>query len=357
MTRERSSRPGDDDERKGRLRAEALLRESEQQFHMLAESIPQLAWMAHPNGWIFWYNRRWYDYTGTTLEQMEGWGWRSVHHPDHIDRVVARVQRSWETGSPWEDTFPLRRADGAWRWFLSRALPVRDDDGHVVRWFGTNTDITEIREAEERQKKLLDELNHRVKNTLAVVQSVTGQTLRTAPSAADLETALNTRLLALSRSHDLLSREHWQGADLEELIRETVLPQVPDGDASRLAIGGPAVRLGSAAAVTLGMVFHELAANAIRHGAFSVDVGRIAVEWRLDFRGGETPAVEITWTESGGPEIKSPPQRRGLGARLIEGGLTHEFGAEVKLEFPARGFRCWMRLPLSSKVASAGSPP
>jgi PAS domain S-box-containing protein len=99
----------------GRLRAEAALRESESRFHLLADSIPKLAWMANSDGWIFWYNKRWFDYTGTRLEQMEGWGWRKVHHPDHVDRVVARVQKSWETGDPWEDTFPLRRHDGVFR--------------------------------------------------------------------------------------------------------------------------------------------------------------------------------------------------------------------------------------------------
>jgi PAS domain S-box-containing protein len=120
----------------------------EEQFRALAESIPQLAWMADAGGSIYWYNRRWYDYTGTTLEEMRGWGWRSVHHPDHVDGVVARIQHSWDTGEAWEDTFPLRSRDGEYRWFLSRAQPIRDADGQIVRWFGTNTDITERLEAE-----------------------------------------------------------------------------------------------------------------------------------------------------------------------------------------------------------------
>jgi PAS domain S-box-containing protein len=120
----------------------------EEQFRALAESIPQLAWMADAGGSIRWYNRRWYEYTGTTLDEMQGWGWRALHHPDHVDRVVARIQRSWDTGEPWEDTFPLRGRDGQYRWFLSRAQPIRDADGRVARWFGTNTDITERLEAE-----------------------------------------------------------------------------------------------------------------------------------------------------------------------------------------------------------------
>lgn len=131
------------------------LRASEQSFRALANSIPQLAWMADATGWIFWYNDRWYDYTGATLEQMQGWGWQEVHHPEHVDRVVDRIRRAFETGEPWEDTFPLRSRTGEYRWFLSRALPVRDTDGNVVRWFGTNTDITEQRAAAADREKSL----------------------------------------------------------------------------------------------------------------------------------------------------------------------------------------------------------
>jgi PAS domain S-box-containing protein len=138
------------------VRAEAALRESEERFRTLADNIAQLAWMADAQGCIFWYNRRWFEYTGTTLEQMQGWGWTRVHHPDHVERVVARIRRSWETGELWEDTFPLRGKDGQYRWFLSRALPIRDEAGRIVRWFGTNTDITELRRLTERQALLAE---------------------------------------------------------------------------------------------------------------------------------------------------------------------------------------------------------
>ncbi|AWK88791.1 hybrid sensor histidine kinase/response regulator [Azospirillum thermophilum] len=137
--------------------AEALLKDSEQRFRTLADSIPQLAWMARPDGAIFWYNRRWYEYTGSTFEEMRGWGWRSVHHPDHIERVVARFQYSLETGEPWEDTFPMRGRNGEWRRFLSRALPVRDERGNIILWFGTNTDVTEQFEVEEALRRAKEE--------------------------------------------------------------------------------------------------------------------------------------------------------------------------------------------------------
>ncbi|WHZ27868.1 MAG: putative histidine-kinase [Nitrospira sp.] len=137
-----------------RQRYEEALKDSEARFRDMADNLLQFAWMADPKGWIFWYNRRWFDYTGTTLEQMQGWGWKAVHHPDHVDRVVARIQRSWDTGEIWEDTFPLRGRDGQYRWFLSRAVPIRDADGNITRWFGTNTDITDLREAQQAQARL-----------------------------------------------------------------------------------------------------------------------------------------------------------------------------------------------------------
>jgi PAS domain S-box-containing protein len=139
-----------------RKRAEENLRESERNFRALANSIPQLAWMADPTGWIFWYNERWHEYTGTTLEEMQGWGWQKVHHPEHVHRVVERIRRAFETGAPWEDTFPLRSKTGEYRWFLSRAHPIKDAAGNVVRWFGTNTDITEQIEAAAERERLLE---------------------------------------------------------------------------------------------------------------------------------------------------------------------------------------------------------
>jgi PAS domain S-box-containing protein len=115
----------------------------------LANSISQFAWIADASGSIYWYNQRWYDYTGTTLQQMRGWGWRMCHHPEHVDRVVEHISRSFQTGEPWEDTFPLRSKDGTYRWFLSRAMPVRNRAGAVTHWFGTNTDVSEQRAAQE----------------------------------------------------------------------------------------------------------------------------------------------------------------------------------------------------------------
>jgi|GEM_PF-862633 len=160
-------------------KSEAELKSSELTFRTLADNIPQLAWMADGDGYIYWYNSRWFDYTGTTLEEMQGWGWAKVHDPDHVERVVALYRRKIvEDQTVWEDTFPLRGADGEYRWFLSRALPIRDQHGKVIRWLGTNTDVTLQREAEEalqqtnqRKDDFLAMLAHELRNPLAPISA------------------------------------------------------------------------------------------------------------------------------------------------------------------------------------------
>jgi len=155
-----------------RKRAGETLRESEVRFRALADNIAQLAWMAGGDGSIFWYNKRWFEYTGAAREDMQGWGWQKAHHPDHVDAVVAKFSEHVREGRAWGDTFPLRGADGSYRWFLSRAAPIRDAAGRVVLWCGTNTDVTEQRAAEEKlsdayeREALLNRIGHALRDSL-----------------------------------------------------------------------------------------------------------------------------------------------------------------------------------------------
>ena len=146
------------------------LQESESQFRTLANSIPQLAWMADSEGKVFWYNHRWYDYTGLSLEESQGLGWSQVHHSQHVDRVMQSIEHSWKTGEPWEDTSPLLGKDGEYRWFLSRAVPIRDSQGLIARWFGTSTDISAQIAAEERIRNLNAQLEQRVTELETIMQ-------------------------------------------------------------------------------------------------------------------------------------------------------------------------------------------
>ncbi len=160
------------------VRARLEIESREEQFRVLADSIPQMAWMGDPSGDLFWFNRRWYEYTGTTLEEMRGWGWQSVHDQNLLPEVVERYKQSLATGHPFSMTFPLRGADGKFRTFLTLALPVRDSSGKVVRWFGTNTDIEAQRKTEEalRQSeklaavgRLASSIAHEINNPLEAV--------------------------------------------------------------------------------------------------------------------------------------------------------------------------------------------
>ena len=178
---------------------DAALAESEARFRAIADSIPQHAWMADESGSIYWYNQRWFEYTGTTLADMRGWAWQSVHHPDHVERVTAKFRQAIADKAPWEDTFPLRARDGSWRWFLSRALPVRDQATNSFSWFGTNTDITEhIAYETERERLLHSEHAARV----AAEDAELARTRFLATMSHELRTPLNaiggyTELLAL----------------------------------------------------------------------------------------------------------------------------------------------------------------
>ena len=186
----------------------ASLRESEEKLRLLADTIPQLAWMARPDGHIFWYNRRWYEYTGTTPEQMEGWGWQSVHDPDVLPKVLERWKGSIASGEPFDMVFPLKGADDQFRPFLTRVNPLRDEAGRILYWFGTNTDISEIkrmeealRDADRRKDEFLATLAHELRNPLAPIRNSL-QILKM--PRVDAETAQQTREMMERQVHHLV---------------------------------------------------------------------------------------------------------------------------------------------------------
>jgi PAS domain S-box-containing protein len=314
------------------------LLEGEKQFQLLADCVPQLMWLANPDGWIYWYNKRCYEYSGATPEQIAGWGWRAVIDPDALPAVMEGWTRSIATGKPFEMVFPLKAADGSFHPFLSRVQPLKDDQGSVLRWFGTNTDISEQKRAEERLQFLLNELNHRVKNTLATVQAIASQSFRTLPRE-NFET-FHDRLVALSRAHDLLMQKNWEATDLREIVRQSVAPLGAKRPDSRLAIEGPAVLIAADRAAPWSMALHELCTNALKHGAFKTDAGQVRIAWDAPQRG----QLRFRWSEHGGPPV-TVPQHRGFGSRLIES-LGRELAGSANLEFEPDGLICTIDAPV-----------
>lgn len=441
------------------------LKVSEQRFRALADNIAQLAWMADSKGSIFWYNKRWFDFTGTRMADMEEGGWQRVHHPDHIERVVQKWKANIKSGQVWEDTFPLRGANGVYRWFLSRAMPIRDHTEAIVLWCGTNTDITEQRlathrlrqkarliemsheaifswdhegtivswnrgcqelygytqseaigrvshellrsqhpvpleeivstlkeekawsgeilhfakdgtkvwvdsrhelitvggqrlvletnrditerrKADEVRNMLVAELNHRVKNTLAIVQSIAGQTARSSASVDQFVASFRGRLHSLANAHNVLTDAHWYGADLRNLVNSQLA--VTLGSTQNVRVQGDDVFLSPQSALQFTLVLHELASNAVKYGSLSCPSGRVEISWKRMGTKGET--LDFVWRESGGPAVSSP-QRRGFGTLLIErsGGLPH---MSTSLKFDPAGVECHIEANLDDDVLS-----
>lgn len=325
-----------------RKRAEAALRESELQFHTLADSIPQLVWMAEADGKIFWFNTHWYDYTGIPAGEILGRDWKAILDPTVGRKASQHWEQSLEAGTAFEMELSLRGKDGQYRPFLTRVIPLRDIIGAIYRWIGTHIDISEQKRREEHIRFVIDELSHRTKNLLAVVMAVANQTARQAGSVTQYQARFAERLTALAHCHDLLVRDSWHGASFVDLVSAQLKPfsEVQEG---RIDATGPPIILKPDAVQNLGLAFHELATNASKHGALSGPDGKVAIQWLLD-EGADR--VRVSWCESGGPSV-APPLRRGFGHVVIEqivpralnGIGTLDFspaGVTWTFEFPAR---------------------
>lgn len=206
-----------------------------------------------------------------------------------------------------------------------------------------SADVAARRRAEQHQRLLTAELDHRVKNTLAVVQALAAQTARNSGTPEEFRKTLDARLAAMARTHDLLRRGGWEGASLDNVVRETLEPYAGSNGA-RLKASGPRMQLVPVAATTLTMALHELATNAVRHGALSTADGHVALDWRVD-----GTSIQLRWAETGGPPVE-PPTRRGFGLRLIEQSVAFDLDGTVRFDFAPVGLVCTIDLPLSNKV-------
>jgi PAS domain S-box-containing protein len=284
--------------------------------------------------------------TGVSREELLGSRLFARTHPDdrETDEELYRRQVRDEIGF-YSIEKRFVRKDGRVIWIAIRSSTVRDPAGNFLYGVRVVQDITERKDAEERQKLLIDELNHRVKNTLATVQSLATQTARGADTPAAFRQAFEGRLIALSQAHDQLTRRHWKSADLRDIVDAATAPYRGQ---DQIAIEGDDVTVTPRMALTLALAFHELSTNAGKYGALSKPTGRIEVHWRI-LRTPSQPRLWIEWRESGGPAV-TPPARRGFGTRFIEGSVAAELRGTARLDFEAGGLRCAMEVPLDDAL-------
>lgn len=237
------------------------------------------------------------------------------------------------------------RKDGRIIWIAVRSSPVRDADGTFLYAVRVVQDVTERKAGEQRQKLLIDELNHRVKNTLATVQSLASQSARGHPSPRDFQQRFEGRLIALSKAHDQLTRRHWESADLRDILGASLAPYMTPGH-EQIRLVGEDMTLRPRAGLTLAMAFHELTTNAAKYGALSVPTGTIEISWTSGHSAGHE-RLRIEWVEQGGPPV-SKPKRYGFGTRMIEGSVVAELHGTATLNYGPTGLRCTIDIPVDT---------
>ncbi|HVI56697.1 MAG TPA: HWE histidine kinase domain-containing protein [Luteibacter sp.] len=313
----------------------------DREFRELADFAPVMIWRSGTDQLCDWFNTPWLTYTGRAMVDEVGNGWAAGVHPDDVDRCLATYVGAFRAREPFSMEYRLRRHDGEYRWLLDNGKPFYRDNRFAGYW-GSCIDVTAHREAARAQRILVNELSHRVKNTLAVVQAMATQTFVGDRPVADALTAFESRLQALAGAHDMLVNHAWEDVALRGVVEATVAPHDPGQ--SRIVIDGPPLMVASAPAVSVAMAVHELLTNATKYGALSTDTGRVDLGWRFD---PASERLQMTWKESGGPPVATPT-RRGFGVRFIERVLAGQAGGAATVAFEEDGVRCCFEAPARS---------
>jgi PAS domain S-box-containing protein len=298
-----------------------------------------------PENPIIFANDSFLSLTGYDREEVLGKGFNFFMAQGADAEALARIKDEFEGVTASGTEVLYRRKDGSEFWTAVFISPVRDERGDVVQYFASFVDLTKHKEDEARSKLLIEELNHRVKNTLATVQSIVWQATRTSSDPKLVQKAIETRLFALSRSHDLVTRENWESIGLLDIIHDAMEPfGVADGRAARIVIQGENIRFSPKSALVLSIVFNELATNAVKFGALSNEAGSILIGWTKEL----TPAgdrVLLHWQEKNGPPVMTP-SRIGFGSRVIEHSLAQELKGTVHFDYRPDGLACTMTIPI-----------
>lgn len=325
-----------------RRRAEAAVRESEARFRNMADHAPVMIWVTERDGSCSFLNQTWSAFTGVEPSQALGFGWVETIHRDDAQATEDVMRRAAREQAPFEIELRVRRNDGEYRWCLGTGGPRYNDRGVFLGHIGSVIDIHERRVAEEHRKLLLDELNHRVKNTLAIVQSIAQQTFKREGDAQALRRAFEGRLAALAGAHSILTATQWESMPLQDVAAEAI--RMCGIARRRVRIAGPDLTLAPRPAIAIALALHELCTNALKYGALSNDDGVVDVEWRV-----ESETLHIRWSESGGPAV-SPPAQRGFGSAMIERLLAQDIEGDVQMAFEPEGLVCTIEAPLAQRA-------
>ncbi|MGP3699557.1 HWE histidine kinase domain-containing protein [Rhodobacter sp. NSM] len=336
-----------------RARSEAARRESEARLRDARDSLA-LATRASGLGWCAW-DLRTGQVTADDLARqimdldaadVSGLVWLERTHPDDRESLRHELDAHIHEDRPFDLEYRIIHRDGTERHIHGTGIIRRDAQGMPVLGTGFVRDVTERKRAEKYQQMLTAELDHRVKNILAVVQAIAGQTLRSGKGAgSDAAGEFIGRIQALARSHMLLASSHWAGASLRDLVDGAVAPYQGAGT-GRILVEGPDLTVVPKAAQTFTLALHELVTNAAKHGALSHEEGRVTATWRRSGEGRDGSLI-LLWHEIGGPHIETPPTRTGFGTRLIQQTLAHELDGEVSLDYAFDGLRACIDVPLA----------
>jgi PAS domain S-box-containing protein len=332
-----------------RRQAEEAVRASEERLRGLMEGIPQLVWRAVGDGRWTWSSPQWSAYTGLPCAESLGLGWLRPVHPDDRNAMLAAWQLAEEAGSLSVEHRVHNAAEGRYRWFTTRAVPLRDEHGRILEWLGTSTDIDDLRQLQEQQHVMVAELQHRTRNLLGVVTSLFRQTQRRNTSLEAVSEQFRERLDALARVNGLLSRSEQSRITIGELVRTELDALGACTMGQRVRIDGPSVPLRSSTVQTLALALHELATNARKYGALATEHGSLAVTWSVREAGNEGPRLMLDWIEEvGAPaRLAAAPEKRGYGRELIEEALPYALKARTSYELGNDGVRCYIDLPLT----------
>lgn len=325
------------------------LSESETRFRVLADAMPQMVWSTQPDGFHDYYNARWYEFTGVPAGSTDGEGWNDMFHADDQERAWAVWRHSLETGEPYEIEYRLKHHSGVYRWTLGRAVAVRDEQGEITRWFGTLTDIDELKRLEQGRELVSQELSHRIKNIFAVITALVALSARQYPEAKAFSASLRTRIAALARAHEFV-RPHTEtskptvgATTLHSFLSDLFKAYADETGAPRVRITGDDAVFDDQAATSVALLFHELATNAAKYGALSEKGGMVALSTARD-----EDRFVLTWSESGGPTLQGEPTRTGFGSSLATLSVQGQLGGRLEREWRQEGLRVIVDLPATA---------